>query len=70
LGPLFRDEAFLIAKNIAKPPSVPRQTLKGIPWPPNSDGTIEGDGNRIADDPQIAYAGIGSQPLRDTRHSC
>ena len=33
---LSRDEAFLIAVNIAKPPSVPRQILKDIPRPPNS----------------------------------
>jgi hypothetical protein len=33
---LTRDEAFLIAVNIAKLPSVPRLILKDIPRPPNS----------------------------------
>jgi hypothetical protein len=33
---LTRDEAFLIAVNIAKLPSVPRQILKDIPRPLNS----------------------------------
>jgi hypothetical protein len=33
---LTRDEACLIAVNIAKLPSVPRQILKDIPRPPNS----------------------------------
>ena len=33
---LSRDEAFLIAVNIAKLPSVPRQILKDIPRPLNS----------------------------------
>ena len=33
---LTRDEPFLIAVNIAKLPSVPRQILKDIPRPPNS----------------------------------
>jgi len=33
---LSRDEAFLVAVNIAKLPSVPRQILKDIPSPPNS----------------------------------
>ena len=33
---LSRDEAFLIAVNFAKLPSVPRQILKDIPRPPNS----------------------------------
>jgi hypothetical protein len=33
---LTRDEAFLIAVNIAKLPSVPRQILKDITRPPNS----------------------------------
>jgi hypothetical protein len=36
LGRLSRHEAFLIAVNIAKLPSVPRQILKDIPRPPNS----------------------------------
>jgi hypothetical protein len=35
---LSRDEAFLIAVNIAKLPSVPRQILKDIPRPPNTAG--------------------------------
>jgi hypothetical protein len=33
---LIRDEAFLIAVNIAELPSVPWQVLKDIPRPPNS----------------------------------
>jgi hypothetical protein len=33
---LTRDEAFIIAVNITKLPSVPRQILKDIPKPPNS----------------------------------
>src|ERR1700680_874020 len=33
---LTRDDAFLIAVNIAKLPSVPRQILKDIPRPPHS----------------------------------
>ena len=33
---LTRDEAFLLAVNTAKLPSVPRQILKDIPRPPNS----------------------------------
>jgi hypothetical protein len=33
---LTRDEAFLIAVNIAKLPSVPRQILQDISRPPNS----------------------------------
>jgi hypothetical protein len=33
---LTRDEAFLIAVNIAKLPSVPRHISKDIPRPPNS----------------------------------
>jgi hypothetical protein len=35
LGRLSRDEAFLLAVNIAKLPSVPRQILKDFPRPPN-----------------------------------
>jgi hypothetical protein len=33
---LSRDEAFRLAVNIAKFPSVPRQILKDIPRPPNT----------------------------------
>ena len=33
---LSRDEAFLLAVNIAKLPSVPRQILTDIPRPPNT----------------------------------
>jgi hypothetical protein len=33
---LSRDEAFLLAVNFAKLPSVPRQILKDIPRPPHS----------------------------------
>jgi len=33
---LSRDEAFLVAANIAKRPSVPRQILQDIPRPPNT----------------------------------
>ena len=33
---LSRDEAFLLAVNLAKLPRVPRQILKDIPRPPNS----------------------------------
>jgi hypothetical protein len=33
---LTRDEAFLIAVNIAKLPRVPQQILKDIPRPPNT----------------------------------
>ena len=33
---LSRDEAFLVAVNIAKLPRVPRQILKDIPRPPSS----------------------------------
>jgi len=35
---LSRDEAFLVAANIAKLPSVPRTILKDISRPPNSAG--------------------------------
>jgi hypothetical protein len=35
---LTRDEAFLIAVNIAELPSVPWQILKDIPRPPNTVG--------------------------------
>jgi hypothetical protein len=35
-----RDEAFLLAVNIAKLPSVPRQILKDIPRPPNSASRV------------------------------
>jgi len=33
---LSRDEAFLVAVNTAKLPSVPREILKDIPRPPHS----------------------------------
>jgi hypothetical protein len=36
---MSRDEAFLIAINIAKLPSVPRDILKRIPRPPTSVAT-------------------------------
>src|SRR4029077_10746343 len=39
---LTRDEAFLVAVNIAKLPSVPRQILKDIPRPPNSASRDDG----------------------------
>jgi hypothetical protein len=35
-GAVSRNEAFLIAVNVAKLPSVPQQILKDIPRPPNS----------------------------------
>ena len=35
---LSRDEAFLVAVNIAKLPSVPQTILKDIPRPPHSAG--------------------------------
>jgi hypothetical protein len=35
---LSRDEAFLVAVNIAKLPRVPRMILKDIPRPPHSAG--------------------------------
>src|SRR5271163_4501171 len=35
---LSRDEAFLVAVNIAKLPMVPRKILEEIPRPPNSVG--------------------------------
>jgi hypothetical protein len=38
---LSRDEAFLLAVNIAKLPRVPRQILKDIPRPPNSASSDE-----------------------------
>jgi hypothetical protein len=49
---LTRDEAFLIAVNIAKLPSVPRQILKDIPRPPNSApaATIEREEIDVATD--------------------
>jgi hypothetical protein len=37
---LTRDEAFLIAVNIAKLPMVPRAILKDIPRPPDSAGHV------------------------------
>jgi len=43
---LSRDEAFLIAVNIAKLPSVPRQILKDVPRPPNTVARTEGNGER------------------------
>ena len=42
---LTRDEAFLIAVNIAKLPNVPRQILKDIPRPPNS-ASLDNRGGR------------------------
>jgi hypothetical protein len=35
---MSRDEAFLVAVNIAKLSSVPREILKEIPRPPHSAG--------------------------------
>ena len=48
---LMREEAFLIAVNIARLPSMPRQILKDIPRPPNSASrTIEGRESDVAAD--------------------
>jgi hypothetical protein len=38
---LWRDEAYRLAVNIAKLPSVPRQILKDIPRPPNTASRIQ-----------------------------
>jgi hypothetical protein len=53
---LTRNEAFLIAVNIAKLSSVPRQILKDIPRPPNS----------ASRDDCAASDGWGMWHLRDT----
>jgi hypothetical protein len=71
---LTRDEAFLIAVNIAKLPSVPRQILKDIPRPPNSasrdDWTGQSNESEKINDPSGNRAGTACAGLLLSHTTC